>query len=274
MAYKGIKPPFSWYGGKIRMAKSIAALLPKHHTYVEAFGGSGAVLFAKEPAEIDVFNDIDGGVVHFYRTLRDPNKVQQLIQFLELVPFSRDEFEFGTLNWESLDDGIARAAYWFIVARQSFAGSFGHNRWSKAGTTNNHARIYRNAVARFEEIHNRLQLVQIDNVSYDRLIKSHDSPETVFYFDPPYVHETRNEGFTDEYNFEMTNADHQIFLINVNNIIGNVIISGYNSSLYEAALPSNKWRRIDIDVYTSAAISPVNKRRTESLWMNYTLEEK
>jgi hypothetical protein len=30
--------PFAWYGGKQRLAARIAALLPPHRTYVEAFG--------------------------------------------------------------------------------------------------------------------------------------------------------------------------------------------------------------------------------------------
>ena len=45
-----VKKPFAWYGGKEALASTLVSLLPRHKTYVEAFGGSGALLFAKEPS--------------------------------------------------------------------------------------------------------------------------------------------------------------------------------------------------------------------------------
>lgn len=261
-----MKPPFSWYGGKIRMAPVIAELMPEHKIYVEAFGGSGAVLFAKRPCQIEVYNDIDSGVVHFYRTLRDPAKFQALVDFLSLIPFSREEFNFGNANWDKLDDDIAKAAYWFIVARWSFGGIFGGG-WSKSGKSwvPNHATTFIHAIDRLPEVHTRLRQVQIDNCSYEQLIKGHDSADTLFYFDPPYVPLTRSA--PDVYKHELSYRDHEVFIENVLTIKGKVIISGYYNDLYAQKLKD--WSRVDMDVYTSASPNPANKRRIESLWMNY-----
>ena len=74
---KKVKPPVKWYGGKRFMLKHIIPLIPKHKTYVEVFGGSGALLFAKQPSEIEVYNDIHSGVVNLYRVLRDKDKIEK-----------------------------------------------------------------------------------------------------------------------------------------------------------------------------------------------------
>ena len=40
-------PPMPYYGGKQSIARKIVELLPEHEHYVEPFGGSLAVLLAK-----------------------------------------------------------------------------------------------------------------------------------------------------------------------------------------------------------------------------------
>lgn len=51
------------------MIKDILPLIPEHNTYTEAFAGGAAVLFAKDPARINVINDLNGEIVNFYRTV-------------------------------------------------------------------------------------------------------------------------------------------------------------------------------------------------------------
>src|SRR6266508_2890776 len=83
--------PFPWWGGKRWLAPRIVALMPPHDTYVEVFGGSGAVLFHKSPAGLEVYNDVNGSLVNFFRVLRD--SPQELQRALELTPYARDELE-------------------------------------------------------------------------------------------------------------------------------------------------------------------------------------
>ncbi len=68
---KGRKAAFPWRGGKFRLAPSIIKLLPPHRIYVEVFGGAASVLLAKEPSQIEVYNDRDGALVNLFETIRN-----------------------------------------------------------------------------------------------------------------------------------------------------------------------------------------------------------
>lgn len=59
-----IQPPMTYFGGKTRLARRIAALLPRHEHYVEPFAGSLAVLLAKGPSRLETVSDIDGDLVY------------------------------------------------------------------------------------------------------------------------------------------------------------------------------------------------------------------
>ncbi|MEW5958229.1 MAG: DNA adenine methylase, partial [Chloroflexota bacterium] len=82
---------FGWYGGKFSHLDWLLPLLPQSVHYCEPFGGSAAVLLNREPAPIETYNDTDGEVVNFFRTLRDQKDA--LIEAIGLTPFSREEFE-------------------------------------------------------------------------------------------------------------------------------------------------------------------------------------
>lgn len=54
---------FPWPGGKTRLLPHLLPLVAQasHRTYVEAFAGGAALLFAREPARAEVLNDCHGG---------------------------------------------------------------------------------------------------------------------------------------------------------------------------------------------------------------------
>jgi DNA adenine methylase len=56
--------------GKKRLADRLVAMLPAHKTYAEPFAGSAAVLFAKEPSEVEVINDADLEIADAYRLIK------------------------------------------------------------------------------------------------------------------------------------------------------------------------------------------------------------
>ena len=92
----------------------------------------------------------------------------------------------------------------------------------------------------------------------------HDNPDTLFYVDPPYPHETRSKKDRGTYNHEMSDEDHRLLLKFIYNLEGLVVLSGYRCPMYDA-LP---WKRFDRKTYADGA-----RKRTESLWVNKAVEE-
>ena len=77
-------PPFAYFGGKTRLAPTIAGLMPEHRHYVEPFAGSLAVLLAKKRSAHETVNDLDGDLVTFWRVLR--NRPEDLARACRLTP--------------------------------------------------------------------------------------------------------------------------------------------------------------------------------------------
>jgi DNA adenine methylase len=94
------------------------------------------------------------------------------------------------------------------------------------------------------------------------LIDLYDDKETLFYCDPPYVHDSR--GDTKAYGFELTDAQHKMLASKLAKIKGRAAVSGYRSQLYETLFKG--WTRIDSPIKQTHS---VKQPRQESLWINF-----
>ncbi len=189
-----LKSPLKWYGGKTKLSKKLLPLVPQHQTYVEVFGGSAALFFAKEVSPLEVINDLHSGLVNFYRVLRDSEKFRKFEYLVNLTPYSREEFSFCKATWRDCTDDVERSYRWFVVIRQSYGaigGAFGASIADGRNGASSAVGGYLAAIERLPEIHKRLRGVQIENIDYRQLIEKYDRPGTFFYLDPPYVLSTR-----------------------------------------------------------------------------------
>ena len=66
-----IRAPFPWFGGKgnPRIKNAVLNALPPHTKYIEPFGGGASILMAKPPCEVETYNDVNRGVVSFFRVI-------------------------------------------------------------------------------------------------------------------------------------------------------------------------------------------------------------
>jgi len=108
MAGKRLRSPIKYVGGKGRMITKLLQFIPKHHTYVEPFGGGASLLFAKEPSPIEIYNDIDETLVSFFRVLRNPEKFAKFYHLVTLTPYSRAEFNTCRKTWQDEKDEVKR----------------------------------------------------------------------------------------------------------------------------------------------------------------------
>lgn len=265
---------FGWYGGKFSHLDWLLPLLPKTKHFCEPFGGSAAVIINREPSPVETYNDLDGEVVNFFKVLRD--KKDELIQKIGLTPFSREEYiQAIRMKGNSNVSELERARLFYIRARQTRTGlaqSASSGRWahcrltSRAGMAGAVSR-WLGAVDDLSLIAQRLLRVQFENSPAINVIKRYDSPETLFYCDPPYPHESR--GDSNAYEFEMTDEEHEQLAKVLHAVEGNVALSSYQCSLMTKLY--GDWERIDAPTKFCHSIKRLRK---ESLWVNYELDSK
>lgn len=266
-----LKPAFPYYGGKSYMASWILSFVPEHHAFVDLFGGSGAIILAKDPSPVEVFNDIDEGVTNFYAVLRDPQLAEELVRRLELTPYSRKEYYDCLSSWKDCSDPVEKARRWYYVQATSFNGRFGAGiRTSAVATSRGMSAFvsaYQTHVERIREVAERFRRVIIENLDFAEVVKRYDTPQTVFYADPPYVREKRNK--TSTYVHEISLDDHRRLVELALSTKGKWVISGYDHPVYEPLL-GHGWRKESLEVISRAAAynASRDKNRTEVLWVS------
>ncbi len=264
---------FGWYGGKFSHLDWLMPLLPACHHYCEPFAGSAAILLNRAPSPVETYNDLDGEVCNFFRVLRD--EPDELARLIGLTPFSREEFGVAC----TIDPAIPpleRARRFYIRARQvrtGLAQTASLGRWAnckdttRAGMSGVVSR-WLGGVKALPEIAERLLRVQIENRPAIDVVKLYDAPETLFYCDPPYVHETR--GDAKAYGYEMTDEQHAELADVLNSVRGMVAFSNYDCKLLDRLYPTNRWTKHVSPPRTNHA---TKGKRVEVLWTNYDLAQ-
>ena len=261
---------FGWYGGKFSHLDWLLPLLPKCHHYCESFAGSAAVLLNRDPSPVETYNDIDGEVVNFFRVLRDQH--DELIRAIALTPFSREEYHQAIYGTTDGIGEVERARRFYIKARQTRTGlaqTASLGRWancketSRAGMSGVISR-WLGGVDALDGIAQRLIRVQIENRPAVDVIQLYDSPSTLFYCDPPYLHATR--GDSQAYGFEMDEHQHREFANAINQCQGKVAVSGYDHSLMNEFFQPDRWFKTlgaDKTIHSTKGV------RQEVLWTNF-----
>lgn len=224
---KIIRAPFKWPGGKSRSVANILKYLPYNDGYVEPFSGSAAILLARQKSKLEVLNDRYSGITTFYRCLANQTKLERLVDRLEVTVHSREEFIYAKENWQHLEDEVERAALWYYITEYSFS-SLGRNFGRSTSPSTGIAGCVRNKIKGFQQIHDRLENVQVENQDWFDCLQDYDGSNIVFYCDPPYV-----DASPGVYTFEMTKAEHQRFIDVVFHLKGFVAVSGYANPLYD-----------------------------------------
>lgn len=259
---KPTRPALRYFGGKWLLAEWIISHFPPHRVYVELFAGAASVLLRKPRSYAEVYNDLFDQVVTLFRVLQNPAHAAELERLLRLTPFARKEFQ---LAYKKTSNPIEKSRRLIIRSFMGFgangvttseATGFRSNS-NRSGTTPAHDWLnYPDQIQAFCE---RLSGVVIESRNAADLAPQHDSPETLFYVDPPYPFETR--GPQHRYAIEMTDADHIALAETLRQVEGMVVLSSYPSPLYNRIYSG--WTCI-----TRSSLADGARPRVETLWLN------
>ena len=251
-------------GAKWRIADFILRHMPRHHSYLEPFFGSGAVLFHKLPAPIETVND---DVVNLFRVVQ--TKADVLAEAVAGLPYARRVYEVS-LQGDSEASDVERAARFLTMVWQSYGTRADGSAcgWKKDVVGRESACAVRNwnrLPSWIVAAQARLKQVQIEHKDALQLIRQFNHPKVLIYCDPPYMLSTRR--CRANYRHEMDDAAHEELLDVLNRHRGVVMLSGYANELYDAKLQD--WARYDTDMVITSG-----QKRTESLWVKGVVQEK
>lgn len=255
-----MKALIKYPGSKWGLAGWIISHFPAHHSYLEPYFGSGAVLFQKPRSRIETVNDLDGDVVNLFEWIkRDPERLAYEIYY---TPYARQAYEEAFAARP--EDSLGQAVNFYI--RCNMGHGFRTN-GEKVGWKNDvqgrerayAARDWCEIPERIMEAAERLRGVQIECRPAAEVIRRFNSPKVLVYADPPYVLSTRHGK---QYWHEMDDQGHEELIDVLLSHKGLVILSGYDNPLYRERLRG--WHKEQRESRTQSLAV-----RTETLWMNF-----
>lgn len=251
-----MKAVLRYLGAKNALAPWIASFFPAHRVYVEPFGGSAAVLLNKPAAPVEVYNDLNDRLVNFWRVLREQG--EELCRLLELTPYAQKEY------WDArevADNPVEDARRFCVHSMMSYGANQNKAGFRKSGLKRDTSVAYDwqgyPGILRecMEELRARnLEICSTDALS---LMAAHDSPDTLFYIDPPYPQDLRTSRYAVEFD------RHAELLALCRSLKGKVVISSYMSDQYAQMLGG--WHVASRRVTTTQCV-----KRDEVLWMNFS----
>ena len=265
-AGKKMRAIIRYPGSKWGLADWIISHFPENYdkmVYLEPFCGSGAVFFNKIPGAVETVNDLDGDIVNLYRVLRD--NPEELKRVLSLTPYSREEYD---LSFEPCEDPVERARRYMVKTTQAIGAKMdgkcgwrNHKQMKIGGTACKWAGICDTIDAAAKRLRgDTTHLVQIEHMDAMRLIERYDDPDVLMYLDPPYVLCSRRSGRL--YRHEMDDDGHKKLMELITNSRAKIVLSGYQSDIYNDALQG--WHKDTIQSQVTSA-----DKATEIIWQNF-----
>lgn len=268
VAAKKMRSPLKTHGGKSYLARRIVSLFPEHETYVEPFFGGGSVLLNKSPSKREVAGDMSVALIDFWVTLQ--TDYVDLSRFLGGISYSKFDFNEAVSYLKSAtvdpEEAVERAGAYLVRNRMSRGGMGVDFAWSERlrGGKPGDVNAWETNLDGLLAVSKRIRDVGFYETDAVRLIQMYDSPTTLTYCDPPYLHATRTH--RKAYAHEMSDREHERLLTALLGRKGRVFISGYDSPLYRRMLVG--WKLHTFSMANHSSQAKVKQRRIECLWEN------
>lgn len=262
-----IKPLLKTWGGKYYLKRYIIDNFPSNYInldYGEICVGGGSVLLNKEMSTLETIADINPSLIILWLIVQqEPITLQNILMSLD---YSEDVFKMYSHYTPRNELEIAIKEY--VLSRMSRAGLKKDFAWSNRlrGNKPGDINAWENSIRNISNISQRIQGVRIKCQDLNAsLIETYDNPASFQYIDPPYLHSTRVT--KSAYEYELEEPQHIDYLTIAKNHKGKILISGYDSSLYNNIL--GDWNKISTNIVNHSGQTKTKSQRTEILWKNY-----
>lgn len=181
-----ISPVVAWIGGKRKLAPKILPWIEAvdHGCYVEPFIGMGGMFLSRRMApQVEVMNDRNREVFNFFRMVQI--HYQPFVEYMRYRITSRAEFERLAAEDPGTLTEIQRAARFLFLQACAYGGKPSGGAFGVSPKAFHGFDLARLGPA-LDALHSRLSAVIIECLDYADLIRRWDSPDTLFYLDPPY----------------------------------------------------------------------------------------
>jgi len=250
-------------GGKSRIAKRLARLLPEHLCYVEVFAGAANLLFAKPESKVEVLNDINSELTNIFRVVRyHPREFTR-----ELILVSQARTIFADYRRQPGLTDIQKAARSFFIMKAAFGGKGGTSHPAFGYGTTGRAHFCRASFAAVRRCHKRLDAVYIENLDFADCIRRYDRPHTVFYCDPPYL---ETGGYKERFHPD----DHNRLAKILHSIKGKFLLTINNHPEIRSLYKDNPRLKVKVKYSVSRDKSSKARERTELVIANYPLPKR
>ena len=261
-----LRPIFKCHGGKFYLRDWIISHFPKNYEelhYIEGCGGAASVLLNKQPSKTETYNDADPNIAGIVKSLIEN---ENFIDLVRQVEYSEAQFIWSIYASEHIE-GVMRFVGELVRRRFSRGGMRKAYAWSERlrGGNPGDLNAWNTFLEQLPAIAKRLSKVEVTSLPVAQLFQERDSENTLWYIDPPYLPETRRS--PQVYTKEMTKAEHIQLAEVLNTAKGKVIISGYQSPLYNAQYSG--WSLKCKPIANHSSQSKTKQHRIECLWMNY-----
>lgn len=258
-----MKTPISYYGGKQTMLPHILPLVPEHKIYTESFAGGAALYWAKEPAPLEVLNDVNSNLITFYKVVK--HRFNELEVKVRDTLHSRETFDYASIvyNYPQFFEPVERAWALWVMSKMGFAskldGAFGYDK-----TSNSIAKKLLGSKELFaDELSKRIENTQIECTNALRIIESRDTSETFHFVDPPYINSDCGHYSG---TFNLMDFEELLQLLSVIN--GKFMLTMFPHKLLDEYIMNQNWNVKQVERTISA--SKVNRRKQiEQIVMNY-----
>lgn len=264
-----LSTPLIYPGGKTLLLPHLRPLVPPHIRCVDLFGGGGAFILWDEHEE-GVYNDLNSEAVNFFRTLRDAEKRERLIESLRATPYSREEYFDCDSTWRSIDDPVERARQWFVVINMGFTHEEDCHSF-RVAIPDGAPRAFKNHVDRLPIIAEKLRGITIECLDWSDALSIYGwGRDTLVFADPPYLNVKEN---STGYAHTMSADDHFCLLVALDATDAMVILCGYESRMYTEFLKPPKWQLVKKVRIAKVGNSSYKERetRTEHIWVKKSL---